>query len=229
MVTPKGKQILIDGGPDLSTLSHLGKLMPFFDRSIDLIVLTHSDADHITALPEVLRRFHIDTILLSGRLGNSGSVDALLAALQESDTTIITANPQEDLSLDGVVLDVIWPTADAIANNRFSNNNLSVVVRIVYNDHEILLTGDIEKSAEDAILASGVDIQSDILKVAHHGSRTSSSTGFLLAVHPDIALISVGRDNQYGHPHPSVLDRFHALGIPIKTTAEEGVISLEFR
>lgn len=230
IVTPSGKQILVDGGPDLSTLSHLSTLMPFTDRTIDLVVLTHSDADHITALPEVLRRYDVETILLSGSLGHSGRVDALLAALQAADTQVLIANPAEDLVLgDGVVLDVVWPTPEAVSQSTLSKNNLSVVVRVLYKEHQILLTGDIEKRAEDAILATGAEVRADVLKVAHHGSKTSTSTGFLLAVQPELAIISVGKDNQYGHPSAQVIDRLRYFDIPIKTTAELGVVSLSFQ
>lgn len=229
IVTPSGKQILVDGGPDLSVLSHLSTLMPFFDRSIDLVVLTHTDSDHITSLPQVCKRYSVGAALLSGDLGNSGKVDALVDVLQHSNTDVLLADPAIDISFtDGVTLDTVWPTPDAGKRDALSRNNLSVVFRILYKDQKILLTGDIEEQAESQLLATGADIDTDVLKVAHHGSKTSTSTGFLLAATPDTAVISVGKSNRYGHPHAQVVDRLHHFGIPTKTTAERGVVSMEF-
>lgn len=225
MVTPSGKQILIDGGPNLQALEQLARRMPFFDRTIDLVILTHPDADHITALPEVLRRFRVSTLLLTKQGHSSGAYDALLYAAHRSGTHILHPNPSVDLNFgDGVVLDTVWPSSTFLG----SSNNRSIVVRALYNDSAILYTGDIEEKAEIAILKTGADIRSDVLKVAHHGSRTSSSTGFVLSVRPSLALLSVGKDNRFGHPHADIVERYRMLGIPKKTTADSGMISLEF-
>jgi len=229
LVSPSGKQILIDGGPDLAVLEHIGRYMPFLDRTIELLVLTHPDADHITGLPEVLRRYEVERVLFSGAQHTSGRYDAFLTHLLEKEIPLIEANPGEDIDLgDGLVLDVIWPMPGVFGTAPKNANDLSVVLRVLYGDTAILLPGDIEEEAEIAILASGVDLESTILKVPHHGSRTSSSTGFLLAVDPEFAIISAGRDNQFGHPHSDVLDRYKRLGISVRTTVEEGVISLIF-
>lgn len=201
LVTPSGKQILVDGGPDLSTLRYLGKYMSLFDRSIDIVVMTHGDLDHRAALPSVLERYDVDMFLTSK-----------------------TADPNIDIVMgDGVVLDIVW--GNVSMNDR---NNESVVFRVLYNNHSILLTGDIEAKAEAAILATGADVRADVLKVAHHGSKTSTSTGFLLAAGPQEALISAGRDNRFSHPHLEILDRLHHFDIPKETTAEAGVISRIF-
>lgn len=234
LVTPSGAQVLIDGGPDLSLLSRLDTLMPFFDRTIELLVITHPDADHITALPEVLNRYTVKHVLMTGTDHTSGTYDALRSIIVEQAIPVIYPNPSVDISMgDGVVLDVVWPTVVETSHRNVSttvssNNNQSIVLRALYKNHSILFTGDIERTAEEMILRSGADIRSDTLKVAHHGSRTSSSTGFLLAVDPDLGLISVGRDNRFGHPHGVVIDRFAYFDIPIKTTADEGMMSLVF-
>ncbi len=228
-VTPSGKQILVDGGPDLSVLEHLGTFLPFFDRTIDLLVLTHADADHITAFPDIAERYHIEHILLNGSTQSSGRYDRLLAVLKESGTKVMLTDPTKDVDLgDGVTLDIVWPSLRNLSEFH-SGNDLSVVLRVLYNGHSILLTGDIEERAEAAILRSGADVRADVLKVPHHGSKTSSSTRFLLAVDPEIAIISVGRNNRFGHPHPDVTDRYRAFGIRTKTTADVGVVSSQFR
>ena len=203
--------------------------MSFFRKRIDILVLTHTDADHITALPEVLRRYEVGTVLLSGRTHRSGRVDAFLAALEQEGATVVLADPTQDILLgDGTVLDIIWPTPAQVQTDTLSGNNLSVVLRVLYKEHSLLLTGDIETEAESQLLATGADIAATVLKVAHHGSRTSSSSGFLLAAAPNTALISVAKNSRFGHPHAEVLHRLQAFGIPIKTTANEGVISMTF-
>ncbi|MDP6561867.1 MAG: MBL fold metallo-hydrolase, partial [Candidatus Peribacteraceae bacterium] len=112
MVTPSGKQILIDGGPNLSTLSHLDRLLPFFDRTIEMIVLTHPDSDHITALPEVLKRYTIDHIVMTGVGHSSGRYDALLSEIQRRSIPVIYPDPSVDIVTgDGVLIDVLWPPA----------------------------------------------------------------------------------------------------------------------
>ncbi len=226
LVTPSGDQIVVDGGPNLQLLEHLGDTIPFTDRSIELLILTHPDADHLTALPELLRRYRVEHILLSGIPHNSSRYTAVLNEISP-ETQVLLPDPEFDFEFsDGVTLDVVWPTPEALTRSDFESNDTSVVLRVLYKNQSILLTGDAEAPAEAAILASGANIRSTILKVGHHGSRTSSSTGFLLAVQPELALISAGKDNSFGHPHPEILERFATLGIPVRSTVEEGTISL---
>jgi len=229
LVSPSGKQVLIDGGPNTTVLEHVGKYLSFFDRTIELLILTHPDADHVTGAPEILSRYRIERVLFPGTQHSSGRYEAFLSYLEEQGVTIIEPDPSIDIDLgDGLVLDIVWPTPEVFGTKPKNANNPSVVVRALFGDTSILLTGDIEKEAETSILAMGTDIRSTILKVAHHGSKTSSSTGFLLAAQPELAIISVGRDNHFGHPHPDVIERYRQMGIPVRTTAEEGTISLVF-
>lgn len=229
LISPSGKQIVIDGGPDLSTLEEVGKKMPFFDRSIDLLVLTHPNTDHMVALPSLLRRYHIRTILVTGIPFKLARYEELLSAIEEAHPDVLFADPAKDLDLgDGLVLDIVWPPTDAALRKWKDINDASIVLRALYADQSILFTGDIEESAEEEILASGADVSSTVLKVAHHGSKTSSSTGFLLEVKPGQAVISVAAKNSYGHPSPSILDRFAGLKIPVRMTSAEGTVSLQF-
>ncbi len=227
ITTPLNLRILVDGGPDLSLLERLGDELPFFDRRIDLLILTHSDSDHVTALPEVLRRYNVSRVLLSGTAPTASRYSAFLDAMAASGTEVIFADAEHDLDLgEGIVLDVLWPITSLLSEEMKKPNNASVVAKLTWNDHSLLLTGDIEKQVEQELLRHGTDLSADYLKVPHHGSKTSSSTGFLLAVDPDLALISVGRENTFGHPHPDVLSRYERLGIEVRRTDVEGGISL---
>lgn len=229
IVTPSGKQVLIDGGPNLKVLEHLGEYMPFFDRTIELLVLTHPDADHITALPDVLRRYSVAAFLLAGTEKYTARYQDVLHEIETQNIPVIWADPSKHVEFDdGVLLEIVWPDVHQIALIE-NANDASITFRLRYLDHTILLPGDIEVFGEAEILASGRDIAADVLKMPHHGSRTSSSTGFLLAVNPKLAIASAGRNNRFGHPHADVLDRYEKLNISVRKTAEEGTISLEFR
>ena len=226
LVSPSGKQVVVDGGPDLSALEGIGRTMSFFDRSIELLVLTHPDLDHITALPAMIERYQIHAILLSGIDTLQPQYRRLLTAVANKKIPVIIADSAMDIDLgDGVVLDVVWPQK-IFGTVPKKTNDTSVVLRAIFESGSILLTGDIEELAENAILKTGIDIRSTVLKVAHHGSKTSTSTGFLLATKPDLAVISLGKDNHHGHPHPSVIDRLSARNIPVRRTDQEGDISL---
>lgn len=229
LVTPSGKQILVDGGPDLKTLEHLGRLLPFFDRSLDLVVMTHPNLDHLAVFPEVLRRYHVDRFLLTGIAFDLPRYDAILAELKELRTQRSFADPATNIDMgDGVILDIIWPPRDVFGHKFSEINDVAVVLRVVHASGSILLTGDIEEKAEEAILKTGAGIRSTVLKVAHHGSKTSSSTGFLLAVMPSLAVISLGAENTYGHPHAVTLDRLKTLNIPVRRTDLEGTVEITF-
>jgi competence protein ComEC len=229
LVTPSGAQILIDGGPDMRVLEHLGRTLPFFDRSIDAVVVTHPDTDHIVALPEVLHRYKVQLVVLAGTEKQLGRYQSILDVVRKKSIPVLFSTPGTVIDFsDGVSLEAIWPNNTDVSAIK-EPNNASVTLLATLDTVRILLTGDIEESAEKAILASGANVHASILKVPHHGSRTSSSTGFLLAVQPDLAILSSGTDNRYGHPHPEILNRYENLGIPVRNTALEGTISLEFR
>ena len=229
IVTPSGKHILIDGGPDLSLLEHLGKTLPFLRRSIDILILTHPELDHIAAFPEVLRRLTIRKVLLTGVDHDLGQYDAFLDELKRQNIPLLVPDKTYDIDIgDGLSLDILWPSSDSHMRTM-AMNNTSIVIRLLADNLPcILFTGDIEEKAERAIMRSGADLHATVLKVPHHGSKTSSSTGFLLAIHPSLAVISVGKDNRYGHPHPAVVDRYTHSGIPFKETSYDGTVSLYF-
>ena len=229
ITTPGNQRILIDGGPDLSVLERLGEELPFFSKRIDLLLLTHTDADHITGFPEVIKRYDIKRILITGVDAHTSLYRAFLAAADAEETEVIIANAAHDLDLGhGVILDVLWPRESLLGKEMEDPNNASIVAKLIWKDHHILLTGDAEKEVEEELLKLGVDLSSDILKVGHHGSRTSSSTGFLLAVAPEIALISAGRENKFGHPHQDVLHRLIDMGIEVRRTDVEGGVEVVF-
>ncbi len=227
IVLPEGTQILIDGGPNWSTLEHLGKLMPFFDRSIDFIVLSHPNLDHLASFPEVLRRYRVGALLLYGSTYDLGAYTAMLSGATIHGVPVVHVSAGHMMNFpDDAKLQVLWPPKEMPHGMNKDLNNESLVLRFTYGGKSLLFTGDIEKIVEDTLRAADVDLKADILKVAHHGSKSSSSTGFVLSVSPTIAVVSVGGENTYGHPNRGVLRRFDEVGATIRRTDLEGTVEL---
>ncbi len=226
ILTPQGKQILIDGGPSWKTLEELGKVMPFFDRSIDLVVLSHFDLDHSTSIAEVLKRYDVKRLLVSElNEGSRGIAGHILSLAQHIPTTISSASDKILLE-DNFSLHVLWPPKNLTASFAEKRNNQSLVFRLQSGKHSALFTGDIEKKVEDVLTHASQELQSDILKIPHHGSKTSSSTGFLLRVMPQTSIISLGIDNHFGHPHSAVIKRLRAINTSILRTDVHGTIEV---
>lgn len=227
LVSPSGKQILIDGGPDLSALEGIGNRMPYVDRTIDLLILTHPDLDHVAAFPELLERYRIGAILIAGIDTPQPQYRRLLTLIAEQHIPVIIADPKKDIVFDdGLILDLVWPPKETFGTQPKKVNDTSIVLRALYGSSALLLTGDIEGKAEREILKTGANLRSTVLKIAHHGSKTSTSTGFLLAVNPDLAVISVGKDNLFGHPHWEVMNRLKNAGVEVWRTDAMGEIDL---
>jgi competence protein ComEC len=224
--TPTGRQILVDGGMYPSVLNEqLGRQMPFWDRSVDMVIATHPDADHVAGLVGVFEQYHVGQLLSSGEgLGESAVSDALLGAVAAQGTPIHRATAGEVIEIgDGVRLEIVHPGTLLDMENRNEN---SVSFRLAYGDFSLLLTGDAETKGEDAMLANGRPLQSLIFKAGHHGSRTSNSEAFLEAVRPSIIIISSGIENRFGHPHEEVLQRAVEVGAAVLRTDELGTIEV---
>ncbi len=224
--TPEKFQVLIDGGPDSKILEKLGKEMPFYDRTIDLVILTHPDPDHLNGVIEVLKRYKIKEIIYTGVVPEDlrqKGVD--IVEKSKAEKIIAKAGQRIDLG-QGIYIDVLYPFED-ITGQRFSDfNQTSIVCRLIYGKTSFLLAGDAPKSVEYQLLAKQANLDSDILKVAHHGSKTSTSDYFLSAVSPEIAVIQVGKDNKFGHPYQEVLDVLNQQNIKILRTDLMGDIKI---
>ncbi|MBN1138642.1 MAG: DNA internalization-related competence protein ComEC/Rec2, partial [Anaerolineae bacterium] len=211
ITTPRGQQILVDGGPSPTALTTaLGQEMPFWDRSLDLVVMTHADADHITGLVEALRRYQVDGWLDNGYAEKQSIYEECEKELDREQVPRYTAQAGAAIDLgDGAILAALNPMSlpNPAAGARTDSNDQSVVLRLTWGRASVLLTGDIGAETESALLRSGQPLSASVLKVAHHGSNSSSTAGFLSAVQPSIAVISAGAGNRFGHPAPAVLER----------------------
>ena len=207
IVTPGGRQILVDGGPEPdSAIRALSGAMSGSDRSLDLVLLTHLDADHSRGLLEVLDRYEVGAVLAGTDSPGSPMYAQWQSAVGRSRVDVVSVQQGYRLHLgSGVVAEVLNPRPGASGGE--ADNNDSVVIRLTYGSISFLLTGDIEAEAEAFLGFGDTDIRSTVLKVAHHGSKTSSTAGFVKAVGPTAALISVGSNNPFGHPNEGVIGR----------------------
>lgn len=226
IVGPTGIEVLIDGGPDRSVLRQLPRELGLFDRSIDVVIATHPDKDHIAGLVEVFKRYSVQYYLPPGVLGDTSYAEALEdAAREEPGLVQLPARRGMRLHLgDGAYADILFPDRD-VAN--VETNDGSTALRVVYGETSFLMAGDLATDIEDYLVAlDGEGLTSDVLKASHHGSKHSTSGAWLAAVAPSIVVISAGRGNTYGHPAPEVLERVRAQGARIVSTMEESTVTL---
>jgi len=223
--TPEMHQILIDGGPGSVVLSKIAKEMPFWDRSLDLVILTHPEADHMQGLLDVLQRYKANYILWTGVIKSAPEYDQWIKVLEKQEkegAKILIAEQGQEIKAGDLKIDTLFPFK-SLEGQRLtaSANDTCVVNKLIYGKDSFLFTGDITSDTEKKLVDSGEDIASDVLKVAHHGSKYSSSDLFLQAVSPKIAIIEVGK-NSYGHPTPETLQRLENFGIKMFRTDKDG-------
>jgi len=224
---PNGNQVLIDGGPDDSIIAELNRVMPFYDRTIDVVVATHPHADHIRGLSEVLQRYEVGTIIDSGVAYDSVEFSTWMDAVKNEGATYMTAHVGQQFNLGlEAVLSIIHPLSAAPTTVSKEPHDFMVVSMLKYKEFKMLLTGDMESDVERMLVTRGSEIDSDVLKVGHHGSSTSTSVSFLNAVSPQTAIIQVGSKNRYRHPAPAVVTRLENNLVKQYRTDTDGAVVL---
>lgn len=228
--TPKRHQILIDGGPSSIILKKLSKEMPFWDRTIDLIILTHPEVDHLRGLLEVLKKYKIENILWTGVKKETPEFKEWERLIEKEGAKIKIAKAGQKVFCENCdwKIEILYPFENLEGIEMEKSNDSSIVSKLIFEKISFLFTGDISKNVEEIFLYSSEleKISSNVLKVAHHGSKTSSSEKFIEKVSPQIAVISVGKENKYGHPHKEVLEILKKHGIKVLRTDEMGDIKI---
>lgn len=221
---PNGGRLLVDAGPNAKILSELGKLMPFGDRYIDVLVITNPDKDHYGGFLDVLEKYKVGVVIEPGVESPNTSWLELQNAIQKEGAQKIVARRGMYIDLgSGANFEIVFPDRDV---SNFSHNDSSIVARLEYGSTSVMLTGDTTKIIEEYLVNYyKEDLPSTILKVAHHGSKTSSGKNFVGVVLPQYAVISDGRDNKYGHPNQETLDTLESFGIKIFRTDLDGTIT----
>jgi len=224
--TPDGVQALIDGGPDTAVLRELGATLPWFDRTIDLVLGTHPDKDHIGGLIDVLKRYQVRTIITTENTGETTTASAYRKGLIQEGAEVVMARAGQVYQLGAsTTLTIFSPASDP---SMLETNTASIVAKLSYGEIDFMLTGDAPAGIERYLTAAyGKALASEVLKLGHHGSKTSSSEEFLTAVAPQYAVVSAGKDNRYGHPAVDVVERLLTHKIPLVSTIESGRITFE--
>jgi len=226
--TPENHQILIDGGPKNYVLKELDRVMPFFNKSFDLIVLTHPHYDHYAGLTEVVKRYEVKNLLITGVDTKDSGYLAFLDIIKQKKIKTFIAESHTDFLFGETYFDVIYPF-DSIKGESFSKlNNSSIAMRILYKDKSILLNGDLEKAGEKDLIENVKNLKSDVFKASHHGSKTANTFDLLQRVRPEMAIIQVGKNNKFNHPHEETIKTFKALGIKYFRTDLNGAREIVF-
>jgi competence protein ComEC len=228
--TPSRHQILIDGGPGPLILEKLAQSLPFWDRTIDLIVLTHPEHDHLAGLIEVLKRYKVENILWTGVLRDTAEYKEWQRLIRDETAEIFIAEAGQKIILSkpdiNNFVEILYPFENLEGQEFKNSNNTSIVAKLIFGENSFLFTGDAYKSVEKKLVDKEINLTSDVFKVGHHGSKTSNSEEFIEKVSPEIAVISAGQDNPYHHPHQETLDTLEKYGIKILRTDKDGDIQI---
>ncbi|HET6973051.1 MAG TPA: DNA internalization-related competence protein ComEC/Rec2 [Pyrinomonadaceae bacterium] len=226
---PDGTTLLVDaGGNTMDSTRRIGETVvsEYLWRrglsEIDYVLATHADADHIDGLNDVLKNFTVRSALIARSPADDPEFAKFAQTLARTNTHSETIEAGDVIYFGDVIVSVLWPSA----GGEKSTNNDSIVLRIQYGERSILLTGDIEQAAERALIASPQQLHADVIKVPHHGSKTSSTDAFVSATNPQFAIISVGRTSRFGHPHKEVVERWQSSGATVLTTGHSGTITI---
>jgi competence protein ComEC len=218
--SPEEQFMLIDGGEAEEGQNICNFLRSQGVKQLAVVVGTHPHSDHIGGLAEVIESFPVEKVYLPKITHNTRAFESLLNAIKGQNLKISTARQGVEIPLSGVKASFLAPIGDEYDEM----NNYSAVIRLEYGDNSFIFTGDAEKHSEQEMLASGVKLDADFLKIGHHGSSSSSSPEFLQAVSPQFAVIMCGKDNDYGHPHKETLSALDSVGAKVYRTDLDGTI-----
>lgn len=223
--TPSGHTMLIDGGPNDHVLERLAEEISFFKRNLDVVIATHADADHITGLIPVFKKYNVGHVVFSPLSGHTGVFAELEKSISEEHvTTSIAKQGDEIIFGDGVVVHILYPETTFHGNEK-DTNDASVSLVVTYGNQSVLLTGDLPSIYEPKLLQVVLPRHVTIYKAGHHGSKYSSGDRLLSYIRPTYAVVSAGKDNTYGHPNPETIGRLQVYAQEILSTIDKGTIT----
>ena len=224
--SPTGKQVIVDGGPNKALMREVSKVIPWYDRDVDMIVVTNPDRDHYEGFISLLKKYKVGALLEPGTFNENPAFAVLENEIKNKGVQKLLARSGQTIDLGGgAYLEILFPDRDV---SGLSPNDGSIVMRLVYGETSVLLQGDSTSRIEEYLLnTASTTLDSTILKAGHHGSRTSNIESYVKAVSPLWTVISSGQDNSYGHPHKEVLDTMKNLGVPTLNTCNNGALFFE--
>ncbi|MEK7580364.1 MAG: ComEC/Rec2 family competence protein [Patescibacteria group bacterium] len=222
---PDKRNILVDGGPDKNVIYKLDKYLPRQNRTIDLMILTHPDPDHLNGLVEALKRFSVSKIFYTGVSDPDPVYYEWQEIIKNKNIPLLVIDRAEEIKLDEkIFLVFLWPRESLSGKSLKDDNIGSLVFKLNFENISFLFTGDINKEVEEKLLNKEADLRADVLKIAHHGSKHSSTVKFLEKVKPSYAVISVGKNNKFGHPNLRVIFNLNKVHSQILRTDKNGDI-----
>lgn len=225
--TPFGQNILVDGSPNSIVLRKLSAELPWWDRTIDLMILTHPHDDHVAGLNDIMSRYEVKKIIMTGVNHTGPAYIKFLENIRNKKIPVTIIDRPQIIELGADCrINILWPEKNLAGQEVENLNNTSIVFKLEHEDTKILFTADIEKEAEAAIMLKPGLLKADVLKVSHHGSEYATSEEFLNLVKPQMAVIEVGANNKFGHPNPRTLKRLERAGAEILRTDKFGTIRL---
>lgn len=228
--TPQNHNILIDGGPNNIAADKINKSLPWWDWTIDLVILTHPHEDHVAGLIDVVDRYKVKRIMYTGVVHNSPAYLEWLKRIRDKKIPLVLIDRPQDIKLgDGCDMDILYPNRSFAGQTAKSVNNSSIVLLLNCEKKTVFLSGDIEKEVEEELIRSKIELKADVYKVSHHGSDTSSTNDLLKIMQPQYAIISAGKDNQFDHPNQAVLNRLANCSIITYRTDIDKDIIIEIK
>lgn len=234
--TPFGQNILIDGGPDNAVVKRLGEELAWWDKDIDLMILTHPHDDHVSGLVDILKRYKVKKILYTGVTHDSPNYIAWLKIVRDKKIPLTIIDHPQIINLGGSCqLEILYPFASLAGKTVENLNNSSIVTKLAYEKNSFLFMGDAEVEVEKELIGVGITplallskggLKVNVLKVGHHGSDTSSGEEFIRSVQPKIAVIEVGAENDFGHPSRRTIKRLERIGADIFRTDLDGTVRI---
>jgi|SaaInlV_165m_DNA_2_1040747.scaffolds.fasta_scaffold34167_2 competence protein ComEC len=226
--TPYQQNIIIDGGPDNSLIQKLGRTLPFYDRTIDLIIITHPQSDHFFGFIDVLERYKVERIITADIPYETEDWKAFVLLAQQKNIPTHFVSSERSITLgEDLFLTFLWPQEQFINTQTLKDaNEGSVVAELVYKDQKYLFAGEITQEIEKRLIEKNLFHDIDVLKVAHHGSKTSTSKEFIHSTTPEVAIIMAGKENRFGHPNFRTLKTLQDSNIPTFRTDIHGDITI---
>lgn len=227
ITTPSKKNVVIDTGEQEKVITKY--LLDRKIKNIDYLMISHFDSDHCKKATEIMEKLNVENIVISRQVENCQELEEVVKVAHKEKVNILLIKAGDIINVDkDVYIKILWPGSSTYVKENPCNNN-SIVAKICYKNFNILFTGDIEQIAEEEILKthSREELQSTIIKIAHHGSKTSSTMDFLKTVQPKLALIGVGENNKFGHPSTEVLKRLEEINCNVYRTDESGEIIIK--